>query len=79
MPVTFWAMNAANEFVGNAAVGVHGFGSCHWLLGSGVSGPSGNGSKRRGYGVIVGADYAGMGRRQLYSPAPRRTRRRRCA
>ena len=40
MPVTFWAMNAANEFVGNAAVGVHGFGSCYWLLGSGVSGPS---------------------------------------
>ncbi|MGD9765695.1 MAG: G8 domain-containing protein, partial [Candidatus Binatia bacterium] len=40
MPVTFWAMNAANEFVGNAAVGVHGFGSCYWLLGSGVSGAS---------------------------------------
>ncbi len=40
MPVTFWAMNAANEFVGNAAVGVHGFGACYWLLGSGVSGAS---------------------------------------
>jgi len=40
MPVMFWAMNAYNEFVGNAAVGVHGFGSCYWLLGSGVSGPS---------------------------------------
>ena len=40
MPVMYWAMNAYNEFVGNAAVGVHGFGSCFWLLGSGVSGPS---------------------------------------
>lgn len=40
MPVMYWAMNAANEFVGNAAVGVHGFGACYWLLGSGVSGPS---------------------------------------
>ncbi|MCK6557438.1 hypothetical protein L6Q96_23100, partial [Candidatus Binatia bacterium] len=40
MPVMFWAMNSYNEFVGNQAVGVHGFGSCFWLLGSGVSGPS---------------------------------------
>lgn len=40
MPVTYWAMNAYNEFVGNYAAGVHGFGSCFWLLGSGVSGPS---------------------------------------
>jgi hypothetical protein len=40
MPVMFWPMNAYNEFVGNAAVGVHGFGSCYWLLASGVSGPS---------------------------------------
>jgi len=40
MPVTFWMMNAYNELVGNHAVGVHGFGSCYWLLGSGVSGPS---------------------------------------
>ncbi|MDX2167266.1 MAG: hypothetical protein SF182_09390 [Deltaproteobacteria bacterium] len=40
MPVTFWAMNAYNEFVGNAAVGVHGFGSCYWLLPGGLSGPS---------------------------------------
>ena len=40
MPVMFWMMNAHNEFVGNAAVGVHGFGSCYWLLSSGVSGPS---------------------------------------
>lgn len=40
MPVMFWAMNATNEFVGNAAVGVHGLGGCYWLLGSGVSGPS---------------------------------------
>ena len=40
MPVMFWAMNAANEFVGNAAVGVHGLGACYWLLSSGVSGPS---------------------------------------
>ena len=40
MPTMFWMMNAYNEFVGNAAVGVHGFGSCFWLLGSAVSGPS---------------------------------------
>jgi cell surface hyaluronidase len=40
MPVMFWAMNAYNEFVGNAAVGVHGFGSCYWLLPGGLSGPS---------------------------------------
>ncbi|HSP99710.1 MAG TPA: hypothetical protein VL049_21015 [Candidatus Dormibacteraeota bacterium] len=40
MPVMFWTMNAANELVGNAAVGVHGLGGCYWLLGSGVSGPS---------------------------------------
>ena len=40
MPVMYWMMNAYNEFVGNHAVGAHGFGSCYWLLGSGVSGPS---------------------------------------
>jgi cell surface hyaluronidase len=40
MPVMFWTMNAANELVGNAAVGVHGLGGCYWLLSSGVSGPS---------------------------------------
>ncbi|MEW6269808.1 MAG: hypothetical protein AB1689_10990 [Thermodesulfobacteriota bacterium] len=40
MPVMYWMMNAYNEFVGNAAVSVHGFGSCFWLLGSAVSGPS---------------------------------------
>ena len=40
MPVMFWFMNAFNELVGNNAVGVHGFGSCYWLLASGVSGPS---------------------------------------
>ena len=40
MPVMYWFMNAYNEFVGNTAVGVHGFGSCYWLLGSGVSGHS---------------------------------------
>jgi hypothetical protein len=40
MPTMFWMMNAYNEFVGNAAVGVHGFGSCFWFLGSAVSGPS---------------------------------------
>jgi hypothetical protein len=42
MPTMYWMMNAYNEFVGNAAVGVHGFGSCFWLLGSAVSGPSMN-------------------------------------
>ena len=40
MPVMFWTMNAANELVGNAAVGVHGMGGCYWLLASAVSGPS---------------------------------------
>jgi hypothetical protein len=40
MPVMFWMMNAYNELVGNQAVGVHGFGSCYWLLASGLSGPS---------------------------------------
>ena len=40
MPTMYWMMNAYNEFVGNSAVGVHGFGSCFWLLGSAVSGPS---------------------------------------
>jgi cell surface hyaluronidase len=40
MPVMYWMMNAYNEFVGNLAAGVYGFGSCFWLLGSGVSGPS---------------------------------------
>ncbi|MEO8605076.1 MAG: G8 domain-containing protein [bacterium] len=39
-PVGFWMMNTWNEFVGNQVVGVGGFGSCYWLLGSGVSGPS---------------------------------------
>ncbi|MEM7222015.1 MAG: hypothetical protein AAF495_03490 [Pseudomonadota bacterium] len=39
-PVMFWSMNQYNDFVGNAAAGVHGFGSCFWLLGSGLSGPS---------------------------------------
>jgi hypothetical protein len=40
MPVMYWFMNAYNELVGNNAVGVHGFGSCYWLLGSGLSGHS---------------------------------------
>jgi hypothetical protein len=40
MPVMFWTMNAYNEMVGNQANGVYGFGSCYWLLGSGVSGAS---------------------------------------
>ncbi|MFN8643231.1 MAG: hypothetical protein U0802_16815 [Candidatus Binatia bacterium] len=39
-PVGFWLMNTWNEIVGNQVVGVGGFGSCYWLLGSGVSGPS---------------------------------------
>ena len=39
-PVGFWMMNTWNELVGNQVVGVGGFGSCYWLLGSGVSGPS---------------------------------------
>lgn len=40
MPVAFWTMNLWNELVGNQAVGVGGYGSCYWLLGSGVSGAS---------------------------------------
>ncbi len=40
MPVGFWTMNTWNELVGNKVVGVGGYGSCYWLLGSGVSGPS---------------------------------------
>lgn len=40
MPTMYWVMNAYNELVGNAAVSVHGFGSCFWLLGSAVSGAS---------------------------------------
>eukprot|EP01137_Pigoraptor_chileana_P003527 Opistho-2@43806 len=39
-PTMFWIMNAANEFVGNMAVGCHGYGSCYWLLGSSLSGAS---------------------------------------
>ncbi|MGH7787488.1 MAG: hypothetical protein ACRERC_11515 [Candidatus Binatia bacterium] len=39
-PVGFWTMNLWNELVGNKVVGVGGYGSCYWLLGSGVSGPS---------------------------------------
>lgn len=39
-PVAFWTMNSWNELVGNAAAGVYGYGSCYWLLGSGLSGPS---------------------------------------
>lgn len=40
MPTMFWVMNAYNEMVGNLASGVHGFGSCYWLIGSVLSGPS---------------------------------------
>lgn len=39
-PVGFWMMNTWNELVGNQVIGVGGFGSCYWLLGAGVSGPS---------------------------------------
>lgn len=42
MPVAYWTMNTWNELVGNKAVGVGGYGSCFWLLGAGVSGPSQN-------------------------------------
>jgi hypothetical protein len=56
MPTMFWMMNAYNEFVGNAAVGVHGFGSCYWLLGSAVSGPS---AGPNGSGTIFDG-YAGF-------------------
>ncbi|HZX26143.1 MAG TPA: G8 domain-containing protein [Telluria sp.] len=39
-PTMFWIMNAYNEFVGNQAVGVGGFGACYWPLSDTVSGPS---------------------------------------
>lgn len=39
-PTMFWMMNTYNEFVGNQAVGVQGFGVCYWPLSSSVSGPS---------------------------------------
>ena len=39
-PSTFWIMNAYNDFVGNAAVGVGGFGACYWPTSSSVSGGS---------------------------------------
>jgi|GEM_PF-7000917 len=39
-PTMFWMMNAWNEFVGNQAVGLGGFGVCYWPLSSSVSGPS---------------------------------------
>jgi hypothetical protein len=41
-PVMFWAMNQYNEFVGNKAASVQGYGSCYWLLSSALSGPSQN-------------------------------------
>ncbi|MGB5813437.1 MAG: hypothetical protein WBG86_23075, partial [Polyangiales bacterium] len=49
MPVMYWAMNAYNELVGNHAVGVYGFGSCYWLLGSALSGSSRTHHKFAGY------------------------------
>lgn len=49
MPVMYWTMNAYNELVGNHAVGVYGFGSCYWLLGSGLSGSSRTHHKFAGY------------------------------
>ena len=39
-PTMYWMMNAYNDFVGNAAVGVGGFGVCYWPLSSSISGPS---------------------------------------
>lgn len=41
-PVMFWTMNQYNEFVGNKAASVQGYGSCFWLLSSALSGPSQN-------------------------------------
>ncbi len=60
MPVMFWMMNAHNEFVGNHAAGVHGFGSCFWLLGSGVSGPSAQAHEFDGFAAynVAGAYQA---------------------
>ncbi|KJE90907.1 hypothetical protein CAOG_08583 [Capsaspora owczarzaki ATCC 30864] len=40
MPVGFWFMNMWNDVVGNMVSGVLGWGSCFWLLGSSLSGPS---------------------------------------
>ncbi len=58
MPVMYWTMNTYNDFVGNKAVGVHGYGSCFWLLGSGLSGPSQK--LHWTTGSNTPADYAGF-------------------
>ncbi len=72
-PSMFWIMNAYNEFVGNQAVGVHGFGACYWPLSSSVSGPSTSFHWARGnaaspaYQTYSPLDYANfnqMGARQ---------------
>jgi hypothetical protein len=39
-PSMFWIMNAYNEFVGNKAVGVGGFGTCYWLFSPTITGLS---------------------------------------
>jgi hypothetical protein len=57
-PVAFWTMNTWNELVGNAAAGVYGYGSCYWLLGSGLSGPSADLTWTTG--TNTPADYAGF-------------------
>ncbi len=58
LPTAFWTMNTWNELVGNAASGVYGFGSCYWLLGSGVSGPSNSPDFTWSKNTDSPADYA---------------------
>jgi hypothetical protein len=65
MPVAFWLMNAYNELVGNKAVGVGGYGSCYWLLGSGVGGFSADATWTQGTNTPEDyADFNQMGTRQ---------------
>jgi len=69
-PVAFWTMNTWNELVGNAAAGVYGFGSCYWLLGSGLSGPSADLTWTSG--TNTPADYAGFNQAgQMQAPLRR--------
>jgi hypothetical protein len=58
-PVGFWMMNTWNDIVGNQVAGVGGFGSCYWLLGAGVSGPSLDLTWSTGMDEPASAGYAG--------------------
>jgi hypothetical protein len=57
-PSAFWMMNAYNDFTGNHAVGMGGFGACYWLLGAGLSGDSLT-TLKWASGTASDRDYAG--------------------